>query len=176
MHDEIVTLVDIHDRVIGQALRAEVRAKALIHRVTYILVFNRAGQLLLQQRTPVKDLYPGYYDAAAGGVITAGESYENSATRELKEELGVDDTPLQAHFDHYFESPDNRCWGRVYSCVHAGPFKLQAEEVQKAKFVDIPDILSGDFQPLTPDTRSVLQEWAARSLTPRFPKQEFGES
>jgi len=159
MSQEIVTLVDINDKVTGQAPRAEVRAGALIHRVTYILVFNPSGQILLQQRTLIKDLYPGYYDAAAGGVITAGESYEASAARELKEELGIDNTLLQAHFDHYFESPDNRCWGRVFSCIHEGPFKLQESEVQSAIFVDIQDILDRKYHPLTPDTLSVLKEW-----------------
>ena len=161
MDEEIVTLVDKNDQVIGQASRQKVRAEGLIHRVTYILVFNTEGQLLLQQRTSIKDMYPGYYDAAAGGVIIAGESYESSAKRELEEELGIKDTPMQTHFDHFFESPDNRCWGRVFSCVHNGPFTLQASEVQSAQFVEIRRVLNGQFQPLSPDTKAVLTRWAA---------------
>lgn len=162
MSEEIVTLVDRDDYIIGQAPRSQIREKALIHRVTYILVFNDTGQLLLQKRTLLKDLYPGYYDAAAGGVIQTGETYEASATRELEEELGIGNTPLLTHFDHYFESPDNRCWGRVFSCVHNGPFSLQASEVQSVEFVDMKQALDGRFLPLTPDTESVLRRWAAQ--------------
>lgn len=159
MCEEIVCLVDRSDRIIGQAPRSKVRKEALIHRVTYILVFNHAGQLLLQKRTGMKDLYPGYYDAAAGGVLSAGESYRASAERELEEELGIKNAPLRAHFDHYFERPGNRCWGRVFSCVHNGPFTLQASEVQGAQFVDIQLILSRHYQPITPDTQEVLEKW-----------------
>lgn len=161
MCEEIVTLVDRNDHVIGRAPRSKVRKEALIHRVTYILVLNTSGYLLLQTRTEIKDLYPGYYDAAAGGVVTAGETYEASARRELEEELGIGKTPMQANFDHYFESPDNRCCGRVFSCVHNGPFALLASEVQSAQFVEVEQVLNGQFQPLTPDTESVLRRWAA---------------
>jgi len=159
MHEEIVTLVDHNDQIIGRAPRSQVRKQALIHRVTYILVFNEAEQLLLQKRTLSKDLYPGYYDAAAGGVIIDGESYAVSAQRELYEELGIYASALQAHFDHYFESPGNRCWGRVFSCRHNGPFTLQAEEVQSAEFVSPQQVLDGNFVPLTPDTEAILRKY-----------------
>lgn len=158
MSAEIVTLVDVNDHVIGAAPRARVRKEGLIHRVCYILVFNAEHQLLLQKRTLIKDLYPGYYDAAAGGVLLAGESYEISASRELQEELGIS-APMKTHFDHYFDDGFNRYWGRVYSCQHDGPFKLQASEVQSVEFVDIAQILDGQFSPLTPDTLEVLNKW-----------------
>jgi isopentenyldiphosphate isomerase len=158
MPDEIVSLVDVNDRVIGQAPRARVRNEGLIHRVTYIFVFNSKGQLLLQKRTPLKDLFPGSYDAAAGGVLLAGETYERSAGRELHEELGIR-VPMQAHFKHYFDDGFNRYWGRVFSCQHEGPFELQPSEVQCVEFVDMERVVSGEFSPLTPDTHEVLLRW-----------------
>ena len=36
-----------------------------------------------------KDVYPSYYDVAVGGVVGAGESYDDGAQRELAEELGI---------------------------------------------------------------------------------------
>jgi 8-oxo-dGTP pyrophosphatase MutT (NUDIX family) len=159
MPSEIVTLVDSNDQVIGEAPRSEVRRKGLLHRVTYILVISTDGKLLLQKRTPIKDLYPGFFDAAAGGVVKSGEAYEISAIRELEEELGVSNAPLTFHFDHYFDDGFNRCWGRVFSCQHDGPFKLQAAEVESAKFVDLEPILDYEFKPITPDTFEVLQKW-----------------
>jgi isopentenyldiphosphate isomerase len=158
MSAEIVTLVDVNDLVIGAASRARVRKEGLVHRVCYILVFNAEDKLLLQRRTSIKDLYPGYYDAAAGGVLFAGESYETSARRELQEELGIS-APMKTHFDHYFDDGFNKYWGRVFSCQHEGPFKLQAAEVQSVEFVEIAQILDAEFSPLTPDTLEVLHKW-----------------
>ncbi|NIR17298.1 MAG: NUDIX domain-containing protein, partial [Desulfobacterales bacterium] len=71
----------------------------LPHRATYILVFNSGGELYVQKRTQTKDVFPGYYDVAAGGVVLAGESYEEGAVRELLEELGIRGTPLEELFD-----------------------------------------------------------------------------
>jgi isopentenyldiphosphate isomerase len=72
--DEIVTIVDAHNNVVGSAPRWEMRAKRLPHRSTYILVFNSQGELFVQKRTMTKDVFPGYYDPATGGVVLAGES------------------------------------------------------------------------------------------------------
>lgn len=156
MSSEIVTLINSADQVIGQAPRSEMRDKGLMHRVTYIFVFNSKAQLLLQKRTETKDVFPGFYDAAAGGVLLAGESYEVSAERELQEELGVKGVPLEYQFDHYFDNGHNRCWGRVFTCQCEGPFVLQESEVESAEFVGVERILDGHFDPLTPDTLSVL--------------------
>ena len=53
--DETIAIVDAADNVIGSATRAQMRASGLTYRVTYILVFNAAGQLLVQRRTQSKD-------------------------------------------------------------------------------------------------------------------------
>ena len=132
--DELVVVVDRDNRVIGAAARREMRANNLIHRATYILVINRQGDFFVQQRTMSKDIYPGYYDVATGGVVLADESYELSAGRELAEELGVGGAGLTSHFDFYYEAPGNRVWGRVFSCVYDGPVVLQAEEVASGAF------------------------------------------
>lgn len=163
MSSEIVTIVNSADEVIGQAPRTQVRAEGLIHRVTYIFVFNAKQQILLQKRTNIKDIYPSYYDLAAGGVVSVGESYEVCAYRELHEELDLKNVPLTQQFDHYFDDGHNRYFGRVYTCWHDGPFTLQASEVQSAEFVEIRQVLEGEFEPLTPDTFSVLERWLERN-------------
>lgn len=142
------------------------RRRGLIHRVTYIFVRNGVGQLLLQKRTTTKDLYPGYYDVAAGGVVQAGEGYVKSAARELQEELGIV-APLRFHFDHYHDDGHNRYWGRVFSCQSEGPFRLQKCEVETAQFVAIEPILRGHYQPVTPDTLAVLKRLVNSAFSSR---------
>src|SRR5262245_25954953 len=87
--EEIVAIVDAQNTVIGAVPRREMRAKNLLHRSTYILVCNSRGELYVQKRTLTKDVFPGYYDPATGGVVLAGESYEQGAVRELEEEMGI---------------------------------------------------------------------------------------
>ncbi len=155
---EMVQIVDRDNRELGAAPRSLMRRQRLIHRASYILVFNQAGEIFVQQRTETKDIYPGYWDVAAGGVVLAGESYEQSAIRELAEELGVVGIPLIPLFDHYFEDEQNRVWGRIFRCDHEGPFVLQEEEVADGKFMSPDAILQQSRkQPFTPDGLLVLQ-------------------
>ena len=88
--DELFDLVDREDRVIGVVRRGEAHGNpALLHRSVQALVFNAAGELLLQRRSPAKDLFPGYWCASASGHVDRGEEYAAAAARELHEELGV---------------------------------------------------------------------------------------
>ena len=159
MAAEIVSIIDSSDTVIDALPRDEMRRRGLMYRVNYILVFNLAGEILVQRRTDSKDLYPGLLDLAAGGVVCAGESYELSAARELKEELGIS-APLTTRFDLWFEdttqTPAKRNWGRVFSCVCDGPFSLQASEVVSVEFMPVDDALGIDTARVTPDSRQAL--------------------
>ncbi|ETX04261.1 MAG: hypothetical protein ETSY2_29720 [Candidatus Entotheonella gemina] len=158
--DEIVAIVDKHNHVIGSAPRREMRAKKLTHRSTYILVFNSQGELFVQKRTMTKDVYPGYYDPCTGGVVLHGESYELSATRELKEEVGIRDVPLTWHFNFYFEDHGCRAWGSVFSCVYDGDMVLQAEEVESGEFLPIDTILQrAQTELYTPDSLIALRRY-----------------
>ncbi len=156
---EIVQIVDRDNREIDALPRHLMRSRGLIHRASYVLVFNDQKEIFVQKRTTTKDIYPGYWDVAAGGVVLASESYEQSASRELAEELGISGIPLTPLFDHYFEDATNRVWGRVFRCTHEGPFTLQPEEVEYGYFMTIQEILQSSRQePFTPDGILILQQ------------------
>jgi 8-oxo-dGTP pyrophosphatase MutT (NUDIX family) len=158
--DEIVAIVDEHNHVVGTAPRREMRAKRLPHRSTYILVFNAGGELYVQKRTMTKDVFPGYYDVAAGGVVLAGESYEQGAARELEEEMGIRGVPLTRLFDFYFENERTRLWGCAFSCVYDGPIALQEEEVESGAFMPVDEIVyRSETVPFTPDGMYVLRRY-----------------
>uniref|UniRef100_UPI004057A780 NUDIX hydrolase YfcD n=1 Tax=Candidatus Electrothrix sp. TaxID=2170559 RepID=UPI004057A780 len=157
--EEIVSIVDEHNQELGELPRRLMREQRLIHRATYILVFNAAGEIFIQKRTRTKDVYPGYWDVAAGGVVQAGETYEQSAKRELQEELGIGPIPLNFLFDQYYEDQKNRVWGRIFSCVHEGPFTLQAEEVEEGRFMHPHTALAfSASETFTPDGIIVLEK------------------
>lgn len=156
--DERVAIVDERNRVVGEASRREMRAGNLIHRATYVLVFDPAGRLCFQRRTRTKDVYPGCWDVAAGGVVRAGESYEESAARELAEELGIRGVVLAPLFDFFHDAPENRVWGRAFRCVWDGPLVLQETEVEAAEWVSPAEAPErAKREPFTPDGVALLR-------------------
>ena len=170
-NDEIVTIVDDDNNVVGALPRREMRHQRLPHRSTYVLVFNSHGDLYVQKRAQIKDVFPGYYDPVAGGVVLADESYEACARRELEEEMGIRHVPLTWLFNFYYADDRARVWGGVFSCVYDGPIVLQEEEVESGAFAPIPDILQrAQTEPFTPDGMYVLRRYlsdvAPPSITP----------
>ncbi len=156
--EEIVEIVDRDNNSIGAVSRRIMRQQGLIHRASYILVFNRSGELFVQKRTMSKDIYPGFWDLAAGGVVLAGESYEESAKRELREELGVAGVQLRRLFDQYYEDENNKVWGRIFACTSEGPFTLQAEEIDYGRFMSLAEIEQlHQTEPVTPDGMALLR-------------------
>ncbi|QDU81801.1 putative Nudix hydrolase YfcD [Polystyrenella longa] len=89
MTEEIFDIVNERDEVIGQAPRSQVHAEKLLHRAVHVFVFNSQGEMLLQKRTATKDEYPNCYTSSASGHVSAGETYDETAPRELEEELGI---------------------------------------------------------------------------------------
>ena len=95
--NERFPVVDKNDRIRGYASRSEVHGNNLRHRAVHILIFNQLGDMYLQQRSRWKDRHPLKWDSSAAGHVTAGENYDETARRELREELGID-VPLERIF------------------------------------------------------------------------------
>lgn len=161
--DEIIILVDQNNTIIGDIPRQLMNFSKDYHRVTYILVFNHAGNLLVQKRTDTKAFCPSYYGVTTGGVVEKGESYIDSAHRELQEELGFD-APLSDHGVFCTEGEGYRIWGKVYSCQYDpslhGELILQPKEVASIHEMSIDSILNNTDELLfTPDSVDALKHF-----------------
>ena len=155
---ESVVVVDDHNFVLGAVPRGQMRENVLCHRATYVFVFNSQGQLYVQERTLTKDIYPGYFDPSTGGVVTEGESYDQAASRELAEEMGIEGVPVTPHFHFFFQNDDCQVWGRVYSCQYEGPLTLQQEEVASV-ILETPEAIltNHHHRNYTPDSLVALE-------------------
>ena len=162
--NEIVTIVDENNVAIGAESRFKMRKFGLIHRANYILVFNTKQKIFIQKRTATKDVYPGFYDAVSGGVVLSGETYLESAQRELEEELGIKNIPLIFLFEFFFKDVKMRVWGSAYSCVYDGEIILQKEEIESGDYLPIEDVLlMSEQMPFTPDGLYVLKRYLKTS-------------
>jgi 8-oxo-dGTP pyrophosphatase MutT (NUDIX family) len=150
--------------VVRVVTRAAMRAERLRHRCVYLLVVD-GGRLLVHQRSPAKDVWPGRWDVAAGGVVGAGEAWHDAARRELAEELGVDAEPRELGQGSW-EDGEVRVLGRVYVVEHPGPFAFADGEVVDARFVtaaELDDLLAAE--PTCPDSVELALPFVRSRLT-----------
>ncbi len=74
----------------GQDLvRGEPIPEGLYHVACSVLVQHVDGSYLVMQRDPNKEVYPGRYEATAGGSALKGETPLACIQRELREETGI---------------------------------------------------------------------------------------
>lgn len=154
---ELVDIVDDHDRLVRVVTRAEMRARRLKHRCVFIIVRSSKGEVLIHRRAETKDLWPGRWDLAAGGVLASGESYDQGAARELFEEVGVN-APLVKLGAATYQDQDVDEIARLYTATHDGPFAFTDGEVVEALFVAVAELATRIARdPFVPD--SVKLAW-----------------
>jgi isopentenyl-diphosphate Delta-isomerase len=98
---DALILVDAADRNVGYLSKTRCHeGRGILHRAFSLLIFNGSGELLIQQRTRFKRLWPLYWSNSCCSHPRSGESMETATQRRLHEELGLD-CPL--HFLFKFE-------------------------------------------------------------------------
>jgi isopentenyldiphosphate isomerase len=79
------------DEQVGEAMLEEILDKGLWHRVARVVVMNASDEILLQKRAPHLHTDPNKWDYGTAGYVDLGETYDQTAERELEEELGLKD-------------------------------------------------------------------------------------
>jgi 8-oxo-dGTP pyrophosphatase MutT (NUDIX family) len=131
---EPVEEVDGRGRTLRIVSRADVRARNLRHRAVYILVVDGGGRLLVHRRADWKDVWPGRWDVAFGGIADVGEAPPLTARRELAEEAGVE-APLEPLGGGRYEDDEVRVMGDVFLARSDGPFTFADGEVVETAWV-----------------------------------------
>jgi isopentenyl-diphosphate Delta-isomerase len=87
---EALILVDAHDREIGSLDKAACHDGAgVLHRAFSLFIFDARGELLLQQRSAHKRLWPLYWSNSCCSHPRLGETMEEATARRLDDELRV---------------------------------------------------------------------------------------
>ena len=109
-----------------------------MHRFASVVLVDRRGRLLLQERDEHPVIDPEKW-GFPGGRVEAGEDYETAAHRELEEETGVrvDRLELFGEFEVFHEhSASTDRFGLFAASVDLGEGEVECHEGRQMVFVD----------------------------------------
>lgn len=159
---ELLSVVDENDNLIRGEDRKIVHSSTLWHRGVHILVFDN-GKLLVQLRSPLKDKYPNRYDCSISGQVGFREEYEETANRELEEELGIKNVRIEPvlHFRMPYGPTDYHVC-KLFRCDYSGEVKKN-EEVSEIRFFEMDDLKT-----LIKETPEMFTPWFVEILKWNF--------
>lgn len=88
--DEYIDIVDLNGIPTGESvLKSEAHKNGWYHNTIHLWLYTADNQILLQQRSHKKAIYPLLWDVSVAGHIDSGETFIEAAIRETKEEIGL---------------------------------------------------------------------------------------
>lgn len=87
--EELFDVVDENDQIVKQLPRSEVHRRKLRHRAVHVFLFRSDATLLLHRRSDSKEEFPSVWTSSCSGHVSAGDDYDQTAPREMLEELGI---------------------------------------------------------------------------------------
>jgi len=121
------------DSVLGSIERSKAHQDQILHRSGMIFLVRSDGQILLQRRSPSNPTFPACWDSSSSFHVTFGESYEQAARRELKEETGVA-APLTFLGKFAYHVPPENEIVAVFSCRSDDAIRIDPAESSEASF------------------------------------------
>ena len=141
-NDEKLIIVDENDNVLEYKNKESTHeGDGILHRAFSLFIFNDKKELLIQQRSQQKPLWPLFWANSVCSHPRKGEDYDTAIHRRLKEELGIT-TPLtflfrfqyQARFGH--EGSENELCS-VYIGKSNDKIVANGNEIAKWKFINL---------------------------------------
>jgi isopentenyl-diphosphate delta-isomerase len=142
---EQLILVDANDREIGVETKGNCHdGDGILHRAFSLFIFNSQGELLLQQRSADKRLWPLFWSNSCCSHPRAGETMDIAVGRRLDQELGMRSSlKLLYKFEYQARYKDlgsehELCW--VYIGHSDEPVRANVTEVAQWRWVKPADL------------------------------------
>ncbi len=144
MEEEQVILVNEKDEQLGLMPKMEAHEKARLHRAFSVFIFNKKGELLLQQRAKEKYHSPKLWTNTCCSHQRNGESNMDAGKRRLEEEMGFV-CNLKEVFSFVYKAPfDNGLTEHELDHVMVGYYeedpKINREEVENFRWMYLNDV------------------------------------
>jgi len=162
---ESLILVDEADREVGHLDKARChQGRGVLHRAFSLLIFNDAGELLLQQRSAAKRLWPLYWSNSCCSHPRRAETMEAATQRRLYEELGLR-CPLEFLFKFQYQAQFDAAGAEQELCsVFIGrtsdPVRIDPNEIRAWRWIS-PESLQAELAGSEADrfTPWFVMEW-----------------
>jgi isopentenyl-diphosphate delta-isomerase len=148
--EEPLILVDESDREIGHLSKGACHdGDGVLHRAFSLFIFNAAGELLLQQRSEEKRLWPFFWSNSCCSHPRRGETMELATERRLAQELGMKSSVHHLFTFQYqaryldLGSENEVCW--VYIGRSVDPPRPNDHEIADIRWIS-PDDLDREFE------------------------------
>jgi isopentenyl-diphosphate delta-isomerase len=141
-----VILVDKNDNQLGLMPKMEAHEKAVLHRAFSVFIFNKKGELMLQQRAAHKYHSPLLWTNTCCSHQRNGETNLEAGKRRLQEEMGFV-TSLSEVFSFIYKAPfDNGLTEHELDHVLIGYFDnrpiINKDEAEDYKWMLLEDVKS----------------------------------
>jgi len=135
--------------------KESVYGQGLLHGASHVWIWrqtDKGPEVLLQQRAASKRTWPNMLDISAAGHIDLGETPEEAAIRETKEELGLDVTTRQLELVEVhrmnmavddFSTENEFRWVYLAELKEDSRFNLQYSEVSSTLWLPLQEFESG---------------------------------
>ncbi len=163
---EDLILVDRDDVCVGHLSKAHCHdGSGVLHRAFSLFLFNEAGELLLQQRSAQKRLWPGFWSNSCCSHPRRGESMEVATRRRLSDELNFE-TELE-HVYHFCYTASYGDAGSENELCHVYLGRATSDVRPNRSEIE-------DIRFLSPGSLSAEMQESPERFTPWF-KQEWEE-
>ncbi len=144
MNEEKVILVNENDEPQGLMEKMEAHEKGLLHRAFSIFIFNKKGELMIQQRAFHKYHSGGEWANTCCSHQRDGETTLEAAHRRLHEEMGFDTDLVEVFSFIYKAKLDKGLYEHEYDHVlfgfYDGEPAINPEEVSDWKYISIDEL------------------------------------
>lgn len=149
MKEELVILVNQYDEQIGLMPKMEAHEKGVLHRAFSVFVFNKTGELMLQQRAATKYHSPLLWTNTCCSHQRDGERNIEAGKRRLQEEMGFVCELREVTSFIYKATFDNGLIEHELDHIMIGYYDenpvINKEEVESFKWMTLEDVKSDIF-------------------------------
>ena len=127
-------LVDEADQGVGHLSKLKCHeGRGVLHRAVSLLIFNGGGELLLQQRSASKRLWPSYWSNSCCSHPRSTETMEAATQRRLYQELGLR-CPLHFLFKFQYQAQFDATGAENELCsvfvgLSTDPLRINRDEI-----------------------------------------------
>ncbi len=132
--DEPLILVDTDGMEVGNLSKEAChKDKGILHRAFSIFILDAKGNVLIQQRSQQKKLWPLYWSNSCCSHPRLGEKIEDAANRRLEQELSIR-VELTQHYEFEYRADYEDIGAEhklcaVFTGISTGKIKVNSDEI-----------------------------------------------